>query len=369
MGKTLDKIAEELRNNDKKVQLIYAFNGVGKTMLSRALKKLITPEPDGEDEEVKETVLYYNSFTEDLFYWDNDLEEYGESKLKINLNDFLNWILKVQGQESNIISYFKNYTNGHITPRFSEDYSEAVFSFQKGDEDTITNIKISRGEESNFVWCIFYSLINQVVQVLNVTDTTDRETNKFNNLKYIFIDDPVSSLDDNHLIQLAVDIASLIKKSKAENLKFIITTHNTLFYNVLYNELGNRKSYLLEKNEDNSYELINKNGDSNKSFSYHLHLKKTISKAILENNIEKYHFNLLRNLYEKTANFLGYEGWSKLLPSDQNLYYNRVIQFTNHSTLATQIAPEPTPEEKNIIKFLFNHLINNYSYWKENTDD
>lgn len=30
MGKTLEKIAQELRDSDKKVQLIYAFNGVGK---------------------------------------------------------------------------------------------------------------------------------------------------------------------------------------------------------------------------------------------------------------------------------------------------------------------------------------------------
>ena len=35
MGLSLTEIAEQLRNNDKKVQLIYAFNGVGKTRLSR----------------------------------------------------------------------------------------------------------------------------------------------------------------------------------------------------------------------------------------------------------------------------------------------------------------------------------------------
>ena len=33
MGKSLAEIAQELRESDKKVQLIYAFNGVGKTRL------------------------------------------------------------------------------------------------------------------------------------------------------------------------------------------------------------------------------------------------------------------------------------------------------------------------------------------------
>ena len=38
MSQTLEQIAQTLRNTDKKVQLIYAFNGTGKTRLSRALK-------------------------------------------------------------------------------------------------------------------------------------------------------------------------------------------------------------------------------------------------------------------------------------------------------------------------------------------
>ena len=40
MGKTLEKIAQELKDSSKKVQLIYAFNGVGKTRLSRIFKDL-----------------------------------------------------------------------------------------------------------------------------------------------------------------------------------------------------------------------------------------------------------------------------------------------------------------------------------------
>jgi len=40
MGQSLTEIAETLRDARKKVQLIYAFNGSGKTRLSREFKEL-----------------------------------------------------------------------------------------------------------------------------------------------------------------------------------------------------------------------------------------------------------------------------------------------------------------------------------------
>ena len=75
MGKSLTEIAEQLKGSNKKVQLIYAFNGTGKTRLSGEFKNLIAPtsseEADGEP--TRRKFLYYNAFTEDLFFWDNDL--------------------------------------------------------------------------------------------------------------------------------------------------------------------------------------------------------------------------------------------------------------------------------------------------------
>ena len=215
-------------------------------------------------------------------------------------------------------------------------------------------------------------MIKLVVDTLNESEPTNRDTNQFDELEYIFIDDPVSSLDENHLIELAVNIAELIKSSQSD-IKFIITTHNPLFYNVLYNELelkkknkqGNECCYLLKKEDDGTYELNGKLGDSNKSFSYHLYLRSVLQEAVDDNKIEKYHFMLLRNLYEKTANFLGYPQWSDLLPDDKKTYYNRIIQFTNHSTLSNEAVPEPTEPEKNTLKLLLKHLVDNNYYTEE----
>ena len=383
MGKTLTEIAQMLKDADKKVQLIYAFNGVGKTRLSREFKELVAPKTEGEEAEEEKPikVLYYNAFTEDLFYWDNE-----NKKLIIQPNGFTDWIFNDQGQESNIITHFQHYTNDKLTPSFNQEYtkkdannkdvvvkaySEITFSLERGDENRVNDIKISKGEESCLVWCVFYSLLKLVIDTRN-TEELDRDTKQFDDLEYVFIDDPVSSLDENHLIELAVNIAELIRSSQSE-VRFIITTHNPLFYNVLYNELelkkknkkGNECCYLLDKKDDGSYELNGKLGDSNKSFSYHLYLRSVLQEAIDENRIEKYHFMLLRNLYEKTANFLDYPQWSDLLPDDKKTYYNRIIQFTSHSTLSNEVVPEPTEPEKNTLKLLLKHLVDNNYYTEE----
>lgn len=371
MGKSLKDIAKELSDSDKKVQLIYAFNGVGKTRLSRTFKEVIAPKKEDDIEETAAKVIYYNAFTEDLFYWDNDLGEDVNRKLNIRSNGFTRWILEDEGQGNNIITLFQRYTSEKITPRFNKTYNEISFSVEGGNEERIENIKISRGEESCFVWCVFYSLLREIVEVLSISEPENRSSDQFDSLEYIFIDDPVSSLDENHLIELAVDIAELIKLSPKE-LKYIITTHNPLFYNILYNELGlkskNKKTYscvyMLDKNEDGTFEITPKFGDSNKSFSYHLFLKHTIEEAIKSNNIQKYHFTLLRNLYEKTASFLGYPQWSDLLPDDKLTYYNRIIQFTSHSTLSNEAVAEPTTAEKQTVNYLFEHLVTN-RYWEE----
>ena len=112
MSKTLKEIAKKLIDANKKVQLIYAFNGSGKTRLSSTFKELVAPKNNGQqnDDEAapaRNKILYYSAFTEDLFYWDNDLEADSEPKLKIQPNTFTDWLitlLKELGEDGNIVS-------------------------------------------------------------------------------------------------------------------------------------------------------------------------------------------------------------------------------------------------------------------------
>ncbi|EEZ31809.1 anticodon nuclease [Brucella sp. NF 2653] len=394
MGKTLIEIAQQLKDANKKVQLIYAFNGSGKTRLSREFKHLIAPKTNGGEGEARQSelsrnkILYYNAFTEDLFYWDNDLAGDADPKLRIQPNTFTDWVLKDQGQDMNVIATFQRYTNDKLTPRFNEEekdkiteevttkaFSEVTFSLERGNDEHSGILKISKGEESNFIWSIFYTLIDQVIGVLNEVETDNRETNEFDQLEYVFIDDPVSSLDENHLIQLAVDLAQLIKSSESD-VKFIITTHNPLFYNVLHNELnsddGRYKKkgfdkYRMRQFADGSHELISQPNDS--PFSYHLHLKEELEKAVESGQVSKYHFNFLRNILEKTSTFLGYRKWGDLLPKTDdgkiNPYEARIINISSHSKHAGEEVADLTEDDKRVLRYLVNELNNMYRFQQD----
>ena len=370
MGKTLEKIAQELKDSSKKVQLIYAFNGVGKTRLSRIFKDLVSSKQE-DDEKTRSKIIYYNAFTEDLFYWDNDLEEDTNRKLKIRPNGFTHWVFVDEGQERNIITNFQRYTSNKLTPRFNEDYSEVNFSVEGGNETRLENIKISKGEENCLIWCIFYSLLKEVIETLNIPEVEERSVDGFNNLEYVFIDDPVSSLDENHLIELAVNIAELVRASKSD-LKFIITTHNPLFYNVLYNEfnysdksIGYRAEEstkkLLKKLDDGTYLLKKQNGDS--PFSYHIYLLSKLEKVIESGNVQKYHFNFLRNILEKTSTFLGYESWKKLLPKDaRESYFNRIINLSSHGKFSSEEVPVIREDDKRVLSYLVRTFKESYNF-------
>lgn len=385
MGQSLTAIAQILKDADKKVQLIYAFNGTGKTRLSRAFKELISPKnQEAEAEETGIKIMYYNAFTEDLFYWDNDLLNDEDRKLKIQTNNYTNWILVEQGQEPNIATHFQRYTNDKLTPRFNEEYiikdsedkdikiaafSEVRFSFERGNDQPSEFVKISKGEESCFIWSVFYSLLEQTINVLNVVEEGERETDQFNDLEYVFIDDPVSSLDDTHLIELAVNIAELIKSSQSEKLKFIIATHNPLFYNVLHNQFNRvkkTKKWRLEKMDDGSFSIVEHLNDS--PFSYHLYLLSELEKAIQPPyNIQKYHFNFLRNILEKTSTFLGYNKWEELLPQDsRQAYYDRILNLSSHSKHHGEEVSIIEENDKRVLGFLVGEVKRMYSFQSVN---
>ena len=393
MSKTLTEIAQELKDANKKVQLIYAFNGTGKTRLSREFRYLIAPKQTDEENEATVSaghkILYYNAFTEDLFYWDNDLATDLAPKLKIQPNTFTDWVFVDQGQDQNIISNFQRYVNAKLTPHFNAErkesdkdgkgvvikaFSEVTFTLERGDDQSSQPLKISKGEESNFIWSIFYTLLEQVIETLNEVKPDYPEPTPFDALEYVFIDDPVSSLDENHLIQLAVDLAKLIKSNQSD-VKFILTTHNPLFYNVLYNELnsdeGHYKKRFFSKHrlvslQDGKHQLIEQPNDS--PFSYHLYLKAELEKAIESDQVSKYHFNFLRNILEKTSTFLGYKKWGDLLPTMEdgktNPYEARIINISSHSKHAGEEVASLTEDDKRVLAYLVDQLNNMYRFQK-----
>ena len=72
---SIREIAEYFKRllEEKKYIVLFAYNGTGKTRLSAEFKSLGQQLNEETGEKTADT-LYYNAFTEDLFYWDNDLD-------------------------------------------------------------------------------------------------------------------------------------------------------------------------------------------------------------------------------------------------------------------------------------------------------
>ena len=160
-------------------------------------------------------------------------------------------------------------------------------------------------------------------------------------------------------------------------MKFVITTHNPLFYNVLYNEFnrenkssgykkGDFQKYRLEKPENGTYQLVPHPNDS--PFSYHLHLLAELEKAVSTGQVHKYHFNFLRNILEKTSTFLGYNNWGDLLPKTNdgklNPYESRIINISSHSKHAAEEIVALTDEDKRVLGYLIQQINDMYRFKK-----
>jgi hypothetical protein len=211
----LPALAAHLRQEleSKQCILLYAYNGTGKTRLSMAFKDI------GKQGDTRDT-LYFNAFTEDLFTWDNDLEGDSERVVKLNATSRFFAGFNELEMESRIRPFLHRYADFD----FAMDYENWTISFSRevptGEAtETIENIKVSRGEENLFIWCFFLAIIQLV------TDGAEA----YQWVKYIYIDDPISSLDDNNAIAVASHLASLLKGGK-NRIGAVISSHHALFF-------------------------------------------------------------------------------------------------------------------------------------------
>jgi len=339
----------DLITDNNIASIIFSFNGAGKTRLSNEFCNL-----NAAEENLK--VLCYNAFFEDYFFWDNE---------KYILNLYPSWVrdlIKSQELESQIINNFKGMLNTKIEPSFDEAMSKISFNIPTGDDTAQENIKISRGEESTFIWIVFYTILESAIESLN-TKEEDRLTDFFNHLEYIIIDYPVSSLDDTKLITLAVNLIGLIKEYKEKNLKLLITTHHALFYNILYSSFKlknfNRHTKILSK--ENFKFKLDKINDS--PFSYHHEIILKLQKAVKSNNIEKYHFNLFRALLEKTSNFLGLGKMENCITGEKKEEIVRLLHSYSHNKLIETEFKNLPDGHKNLFKLAFNDFVKEFK-WK-----
>ncbi len=122
-------------------------------------------------------------------------------------------------------------------------------------------IKVSRGEENIFIWCFFLAIVQLVLDGAEAYDWVE----------YVYVDDPISSLDENNAIAVATHLAQLLTNSGKSG-PTVISTHHPLFFNVLCNELGKKahKHFLKCNGATGGYFLADIDGQE---FLHHRHLQ------------------------------------------------------------------------------------------------
>ena len=119
----------------------------------------------------------------------------------------------------------------------------------------------------------------------------------------------------------------------------------------------------IDKKADGSFALEKSN---DRPFSYHLFLLSELKEAIINGQIEKYHFNFLRNILEKSATFLGHKHWEYLLEKTADghpdPYAKRIINLCSHSAHAGEEGADIKDEDKKKLGKLVTFLVDKYGF-------
>lgn len=394
-----DNIIKALRkgfNQDDKdlftnCALVFAYNGTGKTRLSYDFAHF------GREEGTPHHTLYYNAYTEDLFTWDNDLENNTKHHLLINKNSALIQGLAGYSFSLKLRNYLQVFTDIDFDLHYdenNEDIPEYVTFSKKikqkvkinGEwneiEDEVENIKISRGEERLFVWCFFRCILDQVIE----------GNEAYKNIEYIYIDDPMSSLDDNNVIAFGQQLYNVIRqqlkqevdakkagKEQFRRIKFIVSSHHALFFHtMLHGLMGDKKlgKYYLSRDKQKDI-LVLKSMSDNTPFYYNVAMMSEIKKAIENDKLYTFHFTVLRSVMEKIKEFFGHHDFSIILEGikyrgetyDQTAFskdeltefYSRVVNVLTHQ--GSMFTPAlMNNDNKELATAIFNHLVEKYQF-------
>lgn len=350
-------------NKPAAVLLIYAYNRTGKTRLSMEFKdsgkRKSKKNPEGNAD-----TLYFNAFTEDLFTWENDLE--GDSARHLQLNEkskFFDALLELALDET-IAGYLSRYTNFE----FDIDYEAWKITFRNGEAE---NIKISRGEQNIFIWCLFMAICERMLD--------GHESYQW--VKFLYIDDPISSLDDNNAIAVACDLAKLLRRAASRTdqsgapapIKVIFSSHHALFFNVMCNEIGRTKEgeprvthkryFLHRPNSEGGYTL---RATEDTPFFHHVAALSELKTAADSGKLYTFHFNALRSIMEKTASFFGHADISfclKALASEEDTaLYNRALNLLSHGKYAIHEPTEMGEDNKDLFRDILKDFINTFKF-------
>lgn len=347
----LAALVAHLRGLDKRYVLLFAYNGTGKTRLSMDFRQAgKTIDADGNV--TSRDTLYFNAFTEDLFSWDNDLLNDSQRVLKLNKDSRFFDGLEELEMDNKIRPLLHQYSDFNF--KINYETGSVVFERQElveGTSQIKDHIKISRGEENLFIWCFFLAIAQLAID----------KQERYDWVKYIYIDDPISSLDENNVISLSCELANLLDKES--HITMIISTHHSLFFNIMFNEISRRvknRCFFLHKKDNAGYSLQDV-GDS--PFFHHIATLSELKKVAESNLIYTYHFNALRTILEKTSSFFGYNKIDKCIHGlDDEILFERALNLFSHGKYSVFNPVMMSEDNKELFKRILKGFTTKYEF-------
>lgn len=345
----------QVKGND--CVLLFAHNSVGKTRLSIEFKD-IGKKGRGAD------TLYFNAFTEDLFDWDNDFDGDKERMIKFKSHSLFFKDLEGMGIDDQIRAHLYQHADFEFDMNFAKEEIRFMRKVvENGVNKRVQDIKISRGEENLFIWCFFLAILQLATEA--------EKGQPYDWVKYVYIDDPISSLDEHNTITVANELAGIVKGT-TNGVKFVISTHHGLFFNVMFNELKGkrtagddneikRKAYILHRRNDSTAYTLQDTAES--PFLHHVAALAELKAAAKTGKISQSHFNMLRSILEKTAIFFGRHHISTCFNGfPKKAVYARFLNVRSHAKYSVFEADPIHAADKKMFREILTAFLDRYEF-------
>jgi len=135
----------------------------------------------------------------------------------------------------------------------------------------------------------------------------------------------------------------------------------------MWNELDEKRKcqpYFLSVDSNNQgYSLRYTNSTP---FFHHVALLKQLYEATETGTLYTYHFNILRNILEKTATFHGFKNFSACIKKDEtdpeDIVHTRMVNVLSHGNYSLFEPMEMVAENKQYFKKILTDFMTNYRF-------
>jgi hypothetical protein len=154
--------------------------------------------------------------------------------------------------------------------------------------------------------------------------------------------------------------------------KFVISTHHGLFFNVIFNELKGkrsadadtdikRKAYILHRRNNSPAYTLQDTTES--PFLHHVIALADLKAAAKTGKISQSHCNMLRSILEKTAIFFGRQHISSCFSGlPKKAVYARFLNVRSHAKYSVFEADPIHDADKKMFREILNAFLDRYEF-------